>query len=166
MIAEPTTQPVIATRTLENSIWYLGPNLFSILMDGQATGGAYSLLHLTSPKGAEPPPHTHSREDEVFFILRGRIRGTIGEMPFEAGPGTLIHLPRNTQHGWTIESDELEMLTWFTPAGCEEYFRHPEISRPAEDLTLGPPLQDPGKYVRAAELLAEYGVSMPPPSAQ
>ena len=163
MTATPSTVPVIATRTLENSVWYLGSNLFSILADGRATGGEYSMIHLTAPKDAAPPPHTHTREDEVFFILEGRIGGMIGDTPFQAGPGTLIHLPRHVQHGWTIESDELDMLTWFTPAGLEEYYRHPDISRPAERLTLGPPLEDPGKYGRAAELLAEFGVIIPAP---
>ena len=166
MTANVSAAPIVAAPQLENSVWYLGANLFTVLADSAATGGRYSLLQFTTTAGAEPPPHTHTREDEAFYILRGEMAGRVGDRPFRAGPGSLIHLPQGVEHHWTTPSEELEVLTWFTPGGLEAYFRHPDLSRPAEALRLGPPLADPSVYGRAAQLLAEYGVVMPPPPGQ
>lgn len=163
MTAQATTAPIVRERRLEDSVWYLGANLFTVLADSAATGGRYSLIHFTTAPGNEPPPHTHTREDEVFYILRGEIAGRIGDQPFRAGPGTLVHLPQGIEHHWTVCGESLDVLSWFAPGGLEDYFRHPELSRPAEALHPGPPLADPGIYGRAAQLLAEYGVIMPPP---
>ncbi|MFN8515414.1 MAG: cupin domain-containing protein [Thermomicrobiales bacterium] len=163
MTANVSTAPIIRERRLEDSVWYLGSNLFTTLVDSSETGGRYSLLRFTSARGNEPPPHTHTREDEVFYILSGEIEGRIGDQPFRAGPGTTIHLPQGLEHHWTILSETVDVLTWFTPGGLEPYFRHPDLSVPATELRLGPPLTDPSVYGRAAQLLADYGVIMPPP---
>jgi hypothetical protein len=40
--------------------------------------------------------------------------------------------------------------------------QHLDRSTPAEALRLGPPLADPSLCGHAAQLLAEYGVIMPP----
>lgn len=166
MTANATVAPIVRERRLEDSVWYLGANLFTVLADSAATGGRYSLLHFTTTPGNEPPPHTHTREDEVFYILGGELEGRVGDQPFRAGPGTLVHLPQGVEHHWTVRSETLECLCWLTPGGLEDYFRHPDLSRPAEALRLGPPLTDPSIFGRAAQLLAEHGVIMPPPPGQ
>lgn len=163
MTADMTAAPLIRERRLEDSVWYLGSNLFTVLIDSAASGGRYSLLQITTAPGNEPPPHTHTREDELFYILRGEMEGSVGDCPFRAGPGTLVHLPQDVEHHWAVRSETLDCLCWLTPGGLEEYFRHPDLSRPAQALRLGPALADPSLFGRAADLLAEYGVIMPPP---
>jgi mannose-6-phosphate isomerase-like protein (cupin superfamily) len=37
------------------------------------TAGAFSLWEAVIPPGAGAPPHTHSREDESFYILSGEL---------------------------------------------------------------------------------------------
>jgi hypothetical protein len=37
------------------------------------TAGTFSLWEAVVPPGAGPPPHTHSREDEAFYVLSGEI---------------------------------------------------------------------------------------------
>src|SRR5688572_38567 len=37
------------------------------------TGGSFSLWELVIPPGSGPPPHTHHREDEAFYVLSGVV---------------------------------------------------------------------------------------------
>jgi len=64
--------PKMAAPELNNSLWYIG-HLMSILISSKDTGGAFSLIHGFEVKGLEPPPHTHTREDESFYLLNGEI---------------------------------------------------------------------------------------------
>src|SRR3569833_4597714 len=40
---------------------------------GAETGGSLSFWEAVIPPGAGAPPHTHSREHEAFYVLRGEI---------------------------------------------------------------------------------------------
>jgi hypothetical protein len=52
-------------KSLGQSKSYMGI-LLSNLAEKQDTNGAFSLLEATLVPGTEPPPHEHSREDELF----------------------------------------------------------------------------------------------------
>jgi hypothetical protein len=53
--------------SLEISKWYMG-TLVTTLADTTDTNGAFSLTEATLVPGTEPPPHVHSREDELFYL--------------------------------------------------------------------------------------------------
>src|SRR6266545_4295438 len=40
---------------------------------GTETAGAFSLWEAVVPPGAGAPPHTHTREDEAFYVLSGEL---------------------------------------------------------------------------------------------
>lgn len=40
---------------------------------GAETGGSFSLWEAVFPPGAGAPPHTHTREDEAFYVLSGEL---------------------------------------------------------------------------------------------
>jgi quercetin dioxygenase-like cupin family protein len=50
------------------------------------------------PPGGGPPPHTHSGEDETFYLLEGEIEFLLGEARITAGPGDFVNVPRGTVH--------------------------------------------------------------------
>ena len=52
--------------------------VFSFLARGSETDGRHALIKILVEKAAEPPVHTHTREDESYFILKGSIEYTIG----------------------------------------------------------------------------------------
>ncbi len=147
---------------LGNSAWYVG-NLFSFLADSGDTGGALSIMECTAPKEAVPPPHTHEREDELFYVLEGSGHWTCDGETYEASPGTLIYLPRGKQHGFTLTSPTARMLIIVTPAGFEGYFK--ELSEAPTALELPPPLEGPPDVDRLVEVGLRYGVTFaaPPP---
>jgi quercetin dioxygenase-like cupin family protein len=147
----------------ENSVWYLD-NKMTFLAEGSGTNGQFALIKGWARKGSEPPPHTHSLQDETYYVLSGRLLVTIGGQEYEVGPGEMIFHPRGIEHTFKILTEDADVLMLFTPAGIESYFRHPEISVPATSSETPPDVDFPTR-MRAVQLLAEYGVTVRLPSA-
>jgi quercetin dioxygenase-like cupin family protein len=106
------------------------------------------MLELTPPGGG-PPPHSHSREDEVFTVLEGEyellsegqwIKVPVGEPVF--GPRGHVHTFRN------LGSTPGQMMIFISPAGIEKFF---------EKLSG---LSVPADMPRIEELFAEYGLTL------
>ena len=74
---------------------YWGPgDLYTFLVTGEESGGQYfSMLAVVPPNGG-PPPHTHSNEDETFYVLEGRVDFRLGDERVTAGPGDFVNIPR------------------------------------------------------------------------
>ena len=104
-----------------------------------------------------PPPHIHHREDEIFYVLEGEIVVSVGDRTIKGTPGTMVFLPRNVPHSFTIESEQARMLIMVTPAGLERWFK--EFSVPAPAMTL-PPADEPayGEVQRMLEAAPRYGI--------
>jgi len=117
--------------SLERSKWYMGM-LLTNLTETPDTNAAFSLFEATLVPGTEPPPHVHSREDELFYVLEGEFDVYVGEEVFNGKTGECIFLPRFTPHAFIIRSPRLRLLILFAPAGVEEAFR--SMSSPAQDL--------------------------------
>lgn len=59
--------------------------------------------------------HRHEREDELFLVLKGRLRMELRDRTLVLGPGELVVVPRGVEHRpWADE--EVELLL-FEPAG-------------------------------------------------
>ena len=87
---------------------------------GQSTGGSLTVIETTIHGG--PPRHTHSREDESFYILTGTLDVECGEDRFRAGPGSFVFLPRNLPHVFRSVGGRATALLIVTPGGLDEYF--------------------------------------------
>jgi quercetin dioxygenase-like cupin family protein len=150
---------LLASPALENSVWY-GSALISFLVTGEMTDGRYSVQRWHAAGGFAPPaPHRHGPED--FYILRGEVRFWVGEDELLARAGDFVRTVPGGWHTLRFESDEVEMLAVFAPAGLEGFFR--ELGRPAQAMELpggriGPP--DPE---RLRELAPKYGIEFAPP---
>ncbi|MBA2339627.1 MAG: cupin domain-containing protein [Pyrinomonadaceae bacterium] len=57
-----------------------------------------SLAEETLPAGHAVTPHHHFKTEEVYYILRGQGRMTIGEETREVGAGDAIFIPRGNTH--------------------------------------------------------------------
>jgi quercetin dioxygenase-like cupin family protein len=142
-----------------NSIWY-GSALITFLATAEMTGGNYSMIHWWMTKGFAPPaPHRHGPED--FQILRGAVRFWVGTDELVAEAGDYVRTIPGGWHTLQAETDEVEMLAIFAPAGLEGFFR--QLGTPAEAMELpggrvGPPEPD---ELRA--LAPKYGIEFAPP---
>src|SRR5579859_5049282 len=78
----------------------LGPSVKAAV---SSTAGGFSLIESTTAGGA--PWHVHTREDEYFYVLEGKVVVWCGEEVFHAGPGSFVFLPRGVPHSWDVESE-------------------------------------------------------------
>lgn len=150
-----------SNATLENSRWYMG-HLFTWLVKAEQTGGKFSILETTIRKGMEPPPHTHSRETETYYITDGVMEFKAGDDVFIAAAGDCIFLPVNVKHEFRLQTETAKCIILIEPGGFEAFFL--EFSSPAEKLTLPPPPDGPPSTELArlfVESLAKWGVDMP-----
>jgi mannose-6-phosphate isomerase-like protein (cupin superfamily) len=152
------------------SMWHLG-SLTTNLAEKKDTNGAFCLVEGTLAPESEPPPHVHTREDELFYVLEGEFDVYVGKEAFKVEAGECVFLPRFTPHAFVIRSPWLRVLALFSPAGLEEAFR--SIDSPAQSLEVPTaPLTnstDAGKALhgikqlkaedlkQTVQLLADYG---------
>lgn len=127
-------------QSLDRSVWYNGA-LMTFLATGEETRGQFALIEAVGRRGNVPPAHIHHREDEIFYVLEGEIVASVGDRTIKGTPGTMIFLPRDVRHSFTVVSEQFRMLILVTPAGLEGWFR--EFSVPAPATTL-PPADEPG----------------------
>jgi mannose-6-phosphate isomerase-like protein (cupin superfamily) len=119
--------------SLDSTEWYMA-SLTTHLAEKKDTDGAFCLFEANLAKGNEPPPHMHSREDELFYVLEGEFDVYVGEAGFKVAKGECVFLPRLVPHAFAIRSPQIRLLTWFTPAGLQDAFR--SASWPAKNLEL------------------------------
>src|SRR5713101_1330049 len=54
--------------------------------------------------------HHHEAEDELFLVVKGRLRMQLRDGDREVGPGEFIVVPRGTEHCPLALTDEVEVL--------------------------------------------------------
>jgi mannose-6-phosphate isomerase-like protein (cupin superfamily) len=126
------------------------------MIDGDDAAQRFSLVeHAMSPRALAAPLHLHTREDEYSYVLEGRMGALLGDDVVEAGPGDLVHKPRNQWHTfWNAGDEPTRILEIISPAGFEQFFR--EL-----DALGGAINADPEAL---AELSERYGQKMQPES--
>jgi quercetin dioxygenase-like cupin family protein len=136
-------------------IWIVGDTM-TFKATGESTGGSLLLFENLTAPGGGPPPHIHTREDELFYVLDGTFEIRIGDEVHALGPGGFAYVPRGTVHNFrnTAETPS-RILVAFTPAGIEGFFR--ESGRPATDDGPAPPL-DEDEIARTTVAAPKYGV--------
>ena len=107
------------------------------MIDGETTGGAFSLVeHPLPPRALGAPVHMHRNEDEYSYVLEGRIGVQLGDEVLVAGPGDLVFKPRGIPHAfWNAGDEPARLLEVISPAGFENYFREvaPLLAAPEQN---------------------------------
>ena len=143
-------------QSLGQSVWYSG-HLMTFLATGEDTQGQFALIELVARRGNVPPPHIHHREDETFYVLEGELTVSVGGRTIKATPGTMVFLPRDVVHSFTINSDQARVLVLLTPAGAEGYFQ--ECSVPAPAMMLPPAVETPyGEIQKMVAVAQRFGI--------
>lgn len=104
------------------------------LCTGDKTGHAWSMMEVTLPKHAGPPPHDHPW-DEAYYVTQGRVRFKLdsGDQLIQAGE--FLYAPGGTLHGFQGDSEGPAcMLIMDAPAHAEAFFRDVdrEVKAPAD----------------------------------
>jgi mannose-6-phosphate isomerase-like protein (cupin superfamily) len=102
--------------------WFDGGTL-AMLLDGDATDGQLTVGRFDVGEGEAPPFHLHTREDEVFMLIKGTALVWYGDQEMPLSEGGIVYLPRNVPHAYRITSRRADLLMICAPAGIEGMFR-------------------------------------------
>ena len=140
-----------------------GTTLVTLKVSSEQTGGAYSLFEVLVAPGGGEGPHVQHREDECFYVLKGRFEFVIEGSKVEAGPGSLIYVPKGNLHTFeNVGETTGKMLVSQTPGGvCEGFVE--EVGEPATEETGSPATEKPSNLERLAAVGAQYGVEIVAP---
>ena len=141
-----------------------GPLLVTLKVSSERTGGAYSLFEMAVGAGGSSQPHVQHREDECFYVLDGEFEFLIEGAGIEAGPGSLIYVPKGDLHAFENTGETTgRMLISQTPGGVYEGFVE-EVGEPASGGEAAPPAaEQPPDAERLIVIGAEYGIETVPP---
>lgn len=155
---EQLTAPFFVSRSIDRCRHYMG-GYWVFLLTGQDTNGKFALIEVNVRKGLEPPRHTHSHEDEMYYVLEGEILFVAGDEERLLKAGDFTYLPKEIPHHWKLQSDTAKLLIQLAPAGLEEMFL--EMSKPADQLDYPPPPAGPPPpefLQKIGELQKKYGI--------
>jgi mannose-6-phosphate isomerase-like protein (cupin superfamily) len=139
--AAPDTAPQALHTVLEpdagENVGAIGLGIY-VKMTAEQTGGAYSLFEYVVPVGlGGPPTHIHSREDELFICVKGRVRIELDGQEHILSPGSALLLPRGVPHMFHNPFDEeTRIIAVVSPPGLENYYRGLSALPPGRDMTL------------------------------
>jgi quercetin dioxygenase-like cupin family protein len=137
--------------------YYFDVGIGSVWLSGADTSGAYCLLEIGLAPGMMVPRHTHTREDETYYVLAGELEVIVGDEASTLRPGDSLTAPRNIPHQLRNSGNvENHYLIMFSPAGFEGFLRATAI--PAPDNAVAP-TEPPAVAIRNVhELAADYGI--------
>lgn len=71
------------------------------LVDGSQSQ-SLGMFELTIPPGSNvPPPHSHTNNEEIVFVLEGMLRYTVGPETRDLAPGQTMRTPKGSVHGFS-----------------------------------------------------------------
>ncbi len=99
--------------------------------------------------GVGIPPHIHTKEDEIFRVIKGQVEIEVDGKSTVLEAGDTAFAPKNIPHSWkVIGTEKAKMITSAFPAGIEVMFK--ELA----DLPPGPP-----DFEKVAKICRNHGVS-------
>jgi quercetin dioxygenase-like cupin family protein len=145
-------------RASESGTSYWGPgDLYTFLVTGEESGGAYFAMEALVPTGGGPPWHIHTRENETFYVLDGVCTFYLDDETIEAGPGDFVNIPIGAKHHFHNHGSEpARMILTFTPSGIEKFFE--ETLDVAADPSQPAPDNIEEVSARYAEAAPRYGM--------
>ena len=113
--------------------------------NGKSTNDAYSLFEYSVPPETNgPPAHIHTREDESFICLGGRIDVMLGGQDFVLEYGDYLYLPRHVVHTFRNPyHEEARIISVVSPAGLEAYYQAlGELPPGPKDISMIKPIME------------------------
>lgn len=122
------------------------------VLASNATTQSYGITVQQGDEGTGPPPHRHDW-DESFYVLAGQIEFVYDGKTVVCTPGTLVHVPRGTVHGFRYGAGGGQMLE-ITGQGALAAQMFTAVDR---EVPAGPP-----DVAKVLEVLGRNGVTVPP----
>ena len=143
------TQPFVVTpKDYNPALNVLGVRI-TVLAPNTATHG-YEITLQEGDEGAGPPPHSHAW-DESFYVLKGNVEIICEDKTVMCVPGTLVHVPAGTVHGYRFGEGGGEMFEVSGHGG----FATQMFTNVSKAIPPGPP-----DIAKLLGLLKENGVTV------
>ena len=94
------------------------------LVDGSQSA-SLGMFELTVPPASNvPPPHSHSNNEELVYVLECTLRYTVGPDTRDLTPGQTMRTPRGTVHAFSNPFDRVaRALIILSPDIGAQYFK-------------------------------------------
>jgi quercetin dioxygenase-like cupin family protein len=102
-------QPFVVTPDAYGRALNVVGERITVLASNASTQG-YEIFLQQGEEGTGPPPHSHDW-DESFFVIKGNVDISYGDQTVNAKPGTLVHLPAGSIHGFRFGAGGGEMVS-------------------------------------------------------
>ena len=147
-----------AARTAAPSEAFWGPgDTYTFLVTGAESGGSMFAMDCILGPGGGPPSHRHLAEDELFHVYEGEVEFTVADETHVIAAGCSAFIPKGVAHSYVnATARPARMLTVYTPAGMEGWFR--EVCTPVNDPSLAAPAVTPELVERMLEAGPRYNV--------
>ncbi len=121
-----------------------------VKLSSAETGGQFLFAESVVEKGAGPPYHMHTHEDELFYIVEGEFLLVVGGQEHRVGSGTTVWAPRNVPHRFEGLGEGVNrMVSLVTGTNFEAFFPKYLSAMMAGDMA------------RADAVANEHGISFP-----
>jgi quercetin dioxygenase-like cupin family protein len=137
------------------AFWMLG-GLYEVKVSSDESDGAMTVMEMTIPAGAAPPPHTHPGTESVY-VLEGNLRYHIAGDTHEGGPGTFFYIGPGVVENFE-PIDDLRILVIYTPGGIEKFFA--EAGEEAQRREVPPPATEPPDLERLIAIGKKNGMEI------
>ena len=105
-------QPYVLNENDGKTVEYGIP--FLIKLGECSHGRGIALVRFTARRGEEPPEHVHLSEDEVFYVISGRLTFVCGGQFFPTETGGTMVLPAGIPHTYRVADNEEAVLLAIT----------------------------------------------------
>lgn len=130
--------------------------IFLLLSKEENEGGLTVYEFIVPPHSPGSPPHTHTREDEYFFITEGELSVLSDGNVLRLTEGDFASLNRGKTHMFWNDSDAPVRLIMATTGGSFEDF----MTAVAPALAEAKPADAQAAGVVIGELAARHGISI------
>ena len=153
------TDAIARTAGESRALWFLG-GLYEVLLSGEESGGAATVMRMSAPAGTGSPPHTHPG-DESLYVVEGELDVHIGDEVVAAKAGDYFFFPAGTREWFEAKTTPATVLVTYLPGGIDKFFT--ELAEPAASRELPPPSDEPPDFERLVRVAAEHGMNIEAP---
>lgn len=118
----PVKEPVLTGPKGGRVVEYGDGSSAELKIAGEQSGAEFAVVEWEVRAGDEPPIHTHTREDELLYVLEGSITAFVGDQRIDVEAGSFAALPKGLPHGLTVKGEAARFLVVLEPAGAEYFF--------------------------------------------
>lgn len=117
-------RPILATPDARGWAAGLAGEKVRVRVHSDQVMGRFSQIEALVEPGNDLLRVRHRSTDVVIHVMQGRLRLYYEGATCEAGPGTVVALPRDTVHGWVAAGETpLALMLTYTPGGIEGLIR-------------------------------------------